>query len=95
MLKDEEQRTSILSSMKSEDYSDYLDKAAEEISVTINDGAVNKYQPDMFYVPSSSSENASSDASSAESSSSEDSSSDASSEDSSSEETSSEASSAS
>ena len=95
MLKDEEQRTSILSSMKSEDYSDYLDKAAEEISVTINDGAVNKYQPDMFYVPSSSSENASSDASSAESPSSEDSSSDASSEDSSSEETSSETSSAS
>ena len=46
-------RTSVLQNMKSDDYKDYLKKEAKKIKddkkFDRNDGAINGYQPDMFF----------------------------------------------
>lgn len=50
---DGEQRTSVLQSMKGDDYKDMMKKEAKNLSkdkkFQQNDGAINSYNPDMFY----------------------------------------------
>lgn len=47
---DETQRSSILSSMKAEEFSDYVDELAKELDYEKNESAINKYKPEMFFV---------------------------------------------
>ena len=53
-IKDETNRAGVLSKMKADDLTDLLEKTAEDLkksdALKKNDGAINKYDPDMFFV---------------------------------------------
>lgn len=44
-------RTNVLSSMKAEEFNDYIDELVNNIEVEINTAQVDRYDPDMFFVP--------------------------------------------
>lgn len=48
---DETNRSSILSAMKTDDFNDFLEKSLEDLEVEINTAQVDRYDPDMFFVP--------------------------------------------
>lgn len=50
-INDATNRASVLSSMKSDEFNEYLDKLTEELEPEINTAQVNKYDPDMFFEP--------------------------------------------
>ena len=44
----ETNKTSLLSSMKSEEFADYIE--SEKLSISINIGTIDRYKPEMFFV---------------------------------------------
>lgn len=52
-IKNDSQRITVLQNMKNEDLTDLIKKTAKDLkkskALTINDGAINKYEPGMFY----------------------------------------------
>lgn len=55
-LKDDSERSKILSALKGKEFSDEITKEAKALKdITLNDAAINSYNPSMFYKPSSSS----------------------------------------
>ncbi len=52
-IKNDSNRTTVLQKMKGDDLKDLLEKTGKDLkksdALTINEGAINKYQPDMFY----------------------------------------------
>lgn len=49
-IKDEAKRKGVLSSMKKDDYSDYIEKLSKELKYDANTSVLNKYDPSMFFV---------------------------------------------
>ncbi len=50
-IKDDTNRPTVLASMKSEEFADYIEGLTKEIKAEENTSVINKYDPKMFFVP--------------------------------------------
>lgn len=50
-IDDKTNRASVLSAMKSDDFNDFLEKSLENLKVEINTAQIDRYDPNMFFVP--------------------------------------------
>lgn len=50
-ISDSTNRSNVLSEMKSDEFNNYIDEIAASLDVEINSAQVNRYAPDMFFVP--------------------------------------------
>ncbi len=50
-LSDETNRSNVLSNMKQDEFNDYIDEKANNLEIEKNQSQIDKYSPDMFFVP--------------------------------------------